>query len=83
VTLRRRHDVTGAREPAGPDGLAELDELPSAGVWPIFGRRLRVTNLNKVLFPARPGEDPVTKRDLLRYTAQVAPTLTPYLNGGR
>ena len=32
-----------------------------------------------VLFPARPGEELVTKRDLLRYTAQVAPTLLPYL----
>src|SRR5204862_199307 len=40
---------------------------------------LRVTNLDKVLFPARPGEEPVTKRDLLRYTAQIAPTLLPYL----
>jgi bifunctional non-homologous end joining protein LigD len=32
-----------------------------------------------VLFPARPGEPPVTKRDLLRYAAQIAPTLLPYL----
>jgi bifunctional non-homologous end joining protein LigD len=32
-----------------------------------------------VLFPARPGEDPVTKRDLLRYTAWIAPTVLPYL----
>jgi bifunctional non-homologous end joining protein LigD len=79
ATHRRKRDVTGAREPAGSDGLAELDALPSAGDWSIFGRRLRVTNLDKVLFPARPGEDPVTKRDLLRYTARVAPTLMPYL----
>jgi bifunctional non-homologous end joining protein LigD len=65
--------------PAGADDLAALDDLPAAGTWSIFGRRLRVTNLDKVLFPARPGEEPVTKRDLLRYTAQVAPTLLPYL----
>jgi DNA ligase D-like protein (predicted polymerase) len=32
-----------------------------------------------VLFPARPDEEPVTKRDLLRYAAQVAPTTIPYL----
>ena len=79
VTHRREHDLADGGEPAGPDAFAELDQLPSTGVWSIFGRRLRVTNLNKVLFPARPGEDPVTKRDLLRYTAQIAPTLTPYL----
>ncbi|MCA2214216.1 non-homologous end-joining DNA ligase LigD [Jidongwangia harbinensis] len=60
--------------------LAALDDLPAAGTWPVFGRRVRVTNLDKVLFPPRPGEDPVTKRDLLRYTAQIAPTLLPYLS---
>ena len=63
----------------GPDELAGLDSLRSSGVWSIFGRDLRVTNLDKVLFPARAGEDPVTKRDLLRYAAQIAPTLLPYL----
>ena len=67
--------------PAGPgqDELDELDALGPAGVWHIFGRDLRVTNLDKVLFPAGPGEGPVTKRDLLRYSAQVAPTALPYL----
>ena len=38
-----------------------------------------MTNLDKVLFPGRDGGEPVTKRDFLRYTAQVAPTLLPYL----
>jgi bifunctional non-homologous end joining protein LigD len=66
------HDV----EPAA---LAELETLPGSGTWSIFGRRLRVTNLDKVLFPGRSGGAPVTKRDLLRYTAQIAPTLLPYL----
>jgi bifunctional non-homologous end joining protein LigD len=63
------------------DELALLDELGATGRWEIFGRELRVTNLDKVLFPALPGEEPVTKRDLLRYTAQVAPTILPYLAG--
>jgi bifunctional non-homologous end joining protein LigD len=61
--------------------LAGLEALGAAGTWTIFGRELRVTNLDKVLFPARPGEQPVTKRDLLRYTAQTAPTVLPYLAG--
>jgi bifunctional non-homologous end joining protein LigD len=64
---------------AGPDELRELDALKTSGVWSVFGRELRVTNLNKMLFPPRSGEDPVTKRDLLRYSAQIAPTLLPYL----
>jgi bifunctional non-homologous end joining protein LigD len=59
--------------------LRELDSLPTTGSWHVFGREVRVTNLDKVLFPARPGEEAVTKRDLLRYTAQIAPIVLPYL----
>ena len=66
--------------PAGEE-LAALDALGAAGTWEVFGRRLRVTNLDKVLFPPRPGEDPVTKRELLRYTASIAPVVLPYLAG--
>ena len=62
------------------DELTALDSLASAGTWSVFGRQLRVTNLDKVLFPARPGQQPVTKRELLRYAAQIAPVLLPYLH---
>jgi bifunctional non-homologous end joining protein LigD len=68
-----------AVEGPSPVELKALDELKTSGRWNIFGRELRVTNLDKVLFPARPGEDPVTKRDLLRYAAQIAPIALPYL----
>ncbi|HET7305088.1 MAG TPA: non-homologous end-joining DNA ligase, partial [Segeticoccus sp.] len=61
--------------------LGALDELGAQGTWEVFGRSLKVTNLDKVLFPPREGGEPVTKRDFLRYTAQVAPTLVPYLEG--
>ena len=44
---------------------------------------LRVTNLDKVLFPARGGEPPVTKRDLVRYAAQIAPTVAPLPGAAR
>jgi bifunctional non-homologous end joining protein LigD len=64
------------------DALAALEELPAkGGTWPVHGRDLVVTNLDKVLFPAREGEDPVTKRDFLRYAARIAPVLVPYLEG--
>lgn len=65
--------------PATDDELRELDSLRAQGRWRVFGRSLRVSNLDKVLFPPRPGEDPVTKRDLLRYAAQIAPTVVPHL----
>ncbi len=68
-----------ASEAVDPESLQELDGLGNQGMWHVFGRDMRVTNLHKVLFPARPGEEPVTKRDLLRYAAQIAPTAVPYL----
>jgi bifunctional non-homologous end joining protein LigD len=59
--------------------LQQLGALPSTGTWAVFGRDLRVTHLDTVLFRARPGQQPVTKRDLLRYAALIAPTVLPYL----
>jgi bifunctional non-homologous end joining protein LigD len=61
--------------------LAALDDLRDHGTWEVFGRGLRVTNLDKVLFPGRRGGRPVTKRELVRYAAQVAPVALPYLAG--
>jgi bifunctional non-homologous end joining protein LigD len=66
---------------ASSDELTELDTFGTSGRWHVFGRELRVTNLDKVLFPPRGREKPVTKRDLLRYAAQIAPVLQPYLAG--
>jgi bifunctional non-homologous end joining protein LigD len=63
------------------DEVAALDDLGTAGTWPVFGRELRLTNLDKVLFPARDGEQPVTKRELVGYTARIAPVVLPYLAG--
>ena len=67
--------------PAAAGELDALDALGAGGTWSIFGRDLAVTNLDRVLFDAREGEPPVTKRDLLRYAVQVAPTVLPYLAG--
>jgi bifunctional non-homologous end joining protein LigD len=67
-----------ARAPTTEE-LAELDGLGGSGRWSVFGRELKVTNLDKVLFPARPGEEPTTKREFVRYAAQVAPAVLPYL----
>jgi bifunctional non-homologous end joining protein LigD len=61
--------------------LAALEELGRAGRWEVFGRQLRLTNLDKELFPGRGGEPPVTKRELISYTARIAPVILPYLAG--
>jgi bifunctional non-homologous end joining protein LigD len=63
----------------GEEELERLERLGSGGTWSVFGRELRLTNLDKVLFAGRDGEPPVTKRELLRYSAQIAPVLVPYL----
>lgn len=76
IELRPR-PVPGPREAE----LKALDELGPDGIWEVFGRKLRLTNLDKELFPARPHEDAVSKRDLVRYAARIAPVLLPYLAG--
>jgi bifunctional non-homologous end joining protein LigD len=63
------------------DDLAALDDLGEAGTWHVFGRSLRLTNLGKEMFPARGREPAVTKRELIRYAAQIAPVALPYLTG--
>jgi bifunctional non-homologous end joining protein LigD len=63
------------------DELAALDSLEANGRWDVFGRALKLTNLDKELFPGRDGEPPVTKRELIRYAARIAPVVLPYLAG--
>jgi bifunctional non-homologous end joining protein LigD len=88
-----RSDLPAAKaritlEPSGPlpefdpptdEELVALDALGAKGEWEFQGRVLRLTNLDKVLFPPRDDEPPVTKRDLIRYHAQIAPVMLPYL----
>ena len=59
--------------------LAALDALGQEGRWRLGEHELRLTNLEKVLFPPRDGAPPVTKRDVIRYYATIAPHLLPYL----
>jgi bifunctional non-homologous end joining protein LigD len=63
------------------DALSQLGALGNNGALDVFGRRLKLTNLDKELFPGRPGEEPVTKRELIRYAIQVGPVILPYLAG--
>jgi bifunctional non-homologous end joining protein LigD len=74
--------VTDTWDPPTADELAALDALgPKKGEWVFQGRTLALTNLDKVLFPARGDDSPVTKRDLIRYHALIAPHMLPYLEG--
>jgi bifunctional non-homologous end joining protein LigD len=61
------------------DELDALDQLGQRGTWEFQGVSIRLTNLDKVLFPGTAGRAPVTKRDLIRYHACIAPTMLPFL----
>jgi bifunctional non-homologous end joining protein LigD len=61
--------------------LEALDALGKAGEWSIGGQSLRLTNLDKVLFPADHSHPPFTKRDLIRHYAVTAPVILPYVSG--
>jgi bifunctional non-homologous end joining protein LigD len=65
--------------PVTDEELDALDHLGAAGTWEVAGREVKLTNLDKVLFPGRDGGEPVTKRDLVRYHARVGPHLLAYL----
>jgi len=68
---------------ATADELAALAAMTRDGVWRVAGEELKLTNLDKVLFPPREGIDeaPVIKRELIAYFAQVAPAMLPHLAG--
>ncbi|NYG57193.1 DNA ligase D-like protein (predicted polymerase) [Nocardioides daedukensis] len=69
-------------EPLPDDALEALVQLDNQGTWEVFGRELKVTNLDKVLFPATDAtSEPVTKREFLAYVARIAPVALPYVQG--
>jgi bifunctional non-homologous end joining protein LigD len=60
--------------------LEALDTLgKSGGQWKLGEHTLKLTNLDKVLFPAHKPNRAVTKRDLIRHYALMAPVMLPYL----
>jgi bifunctional non-homologous end joining protein LigD len=55
--------------------LEELRAIKKNGHWNVGGRRVHVTNLDKVFWP----QDGYTKRDLIEYYVKMAPYILPYL----
>ena len=81
---RQRREATSRTRP-GPAGqgadahtaelLAQLARLRDSDAFEVDGKRLRVTHLDKLMWP----EDGLTKRDLIGHYIRVAPVLLPYL----
>lgn len=75
---------------AGPteEELAALDELPAkGGLWSVGGREVKLSSLDRVYFPATKksaksaAHPAITKREVVRYYASIAPAMLPYLAG--
>ena len=75
ATPRAASAAIDPRDVATPTEMEALEGIRREGTWELQGRRLRLTNLDKVLFPAVG----LTKRDLVRYYVSVGPWLLPYL----
>ena len=74
---------TGAPPPdtAVDDVLRQLDDPRQAFTLAVGTHRIRLTHLDRVYWPADKAlkQPALTKRDLLRYLAQVSPWLLPHL----
>jgi bifunctional non-homologous end joining protein LigD len=71
----------GHVQAASDEELATLERMPKEGLWSVGGRELKLTNLDKALFPPldAAGDAPITKRELIGYFARIAPTTLPHL----
>lgn len=63
------------KPPAKPSRRIEIPSGTSEADLKIDGNELHLTNLTKLFWP----DDKITKRDLLQYYANIAPTLLPHL----
>jgi bifunctional non-homologous end joining protein LigD len=63
------------QDPDVNSSLEILRTLHGNARWEVAGRRLPLTNLDKVLWPA----DGLTKRDMIEYYVSMAPYMLPYL----
>jgi bifunctional non-homologous end joining protein LigD len=63
------------QDPEDHAALETLRTLHGNAHWEIAGRRLPLTNLDKVLWPS----DGITKRDMIEYYVRMAPYMLPYL----
>jgi len=77
----RPDQITAGVAAATAAELATLDGMDHDGPWQVAGHELRLTNLDKVLFPADGEHAAITKRDLIRHYVSVGPILVPYLAG--
>src|SRR5438067_1799245 len=81
--VRRQVPQISAPEPDGEMGaiLRQLDNAKTSLTLAVGKHQIKLTHLDRVYWPADPAlkQPALTKRDLLRYFAQVAPFMLPHL----
>ena len=79
---RRPAARRNAREGAATREVLEQLAAPADHmILSVGGQTLSVTNLEKPLWPGAGGRGALTKRDLLRYYARIAPNLLEHVRG--
>ena len=76
---KRTDQVTASVHAATDSELSALAAMERDGMWQVAGYEVRLTNLNKVLFPADDEQPAITKRDLIRHYVSIGPILVPHL----
>jgi bifunctional non-homologous end joining protein LigD len=81
--LRRSRPIASPVAATGPidEILAQLQSPKATMTLEVGPHRIKLTNLDRVYWPANPSvqQPALTKRDLLRYCAQVSPYMLPHL----
>jgi bifunctional non-homologous end joining protein LigD len=81
VPVQAGASVAATSHGAIDDVVAQLAERKATLTLAVGPHRIKVTNLERIYWPADPAlkQSPLTKRDLLRYFAQVSPYILPHL----
>ncbi|HET7064622.1 MAG TPA: DNA ligase D [Rudaea sp.] len=78
-----RHEATAAENNPIADVVAQLDNASRKNAFTLVvgAEQIRLTHLDRVYWPENPAlqQPALTKRDLLRYFAQVSPYMLPHL----
>jgi bifunctional non-homologous end joining protein LigD len=81
--VRQARQADPAPRPQGlvDEILRQLEAKKAAFTLAVGPHSIRLTHLDRVYWPANPAlkQPPLTKRDLLRYFAQVSPLILPHL----
>ena len=87
-SVRRGNDRASASPKPKPssgseidDVLSQLEKSKASGTITVGAHAIKLSNLDRVYWPADPAlkQPALTKRDLLRYLAQVSPFMLPHL----